>query len=86
MHPAGERDHLPRPPSQSDKLLERNAGAVELGAYGPADRTSYMLACYVKDVVLSFCSILVITAFLAVAAPIYNYVAGPGLLVVAAGI
>jgi hypothetical protein len=22
MHPAGERDHLPRPPSQSDKLLE----------------------------------------------------------------
>jgi hypothetical protein len=28
MHPAGERDHLPRPPSQSDKLIVATDGTL----------------------------------------------------------
>ena len=63
--------------------LEKNAGAVELVAYGPADGTSYLLASWVKDLLLTFAAIIAILAFLLVAAALYNYVAGPGLFVAA---
>lgn len=64
--------------------LEKNAGAVELIAYGPADGTSYLLASYAKDLVLSLFSLLVLLAFLSVAAGLYNYVAGPAFYLSAA--
>jgi hypothetical protein len=63
--------------------LEKNAGAVELVAYGPADGTSYLIASSIKDLLLTFISIIVVLAFLAGAAALYDYVAGPELLVAA---
>jgi len=63
--------------------LEKNAGAVELVAYGPADGTSYLIASYVKDLLLSLFSILVLLAFMVAAAALYNYLAGPELFVAA---
>lgn len=63
--------------------LEKNAGAVELVAYGPADGTSYLIASYVKDLFLVLLAIVVILAFMVAAAAIYNYVAGPELFLTA---
>ncbi len=63
--------------------LEKNAGAVELIAYGPADGTSYLIASYVKDLLLVLLSSLVILAFMVAAAALYNYVAGPELFLTA---
>jgi hypothetical protein len=63
--------------------LERNAGAVELVAYGPADGTAYLIATYVKDLFLVLLAIIVILAFMAVGAVVYNYVAGPELFLTA---
>jgi hypothetical protein len=63
--------------------LEKNAGAVELVAYGPADGTSYLIASSIKDLLLTFVAIVVQLVFLVVAAGLYNYVAGPGLFVAA---
>ena len=63
--------------------LEKNAGAVELVAYGPADGTAYLVACSIKDLLLTLAAIVVELLFLLVAAALYNYVAGPGLFVAA---
>jgi hypothetical protein len=63
--------------------LEKNAGAVELIAYGPADGTSYLIASYVKDLFLAFLAIIVILAFMVGASAIYNYIAGPELFLTA---
>jgi hypothetical protein len=63
--------------------LEKNAGAVELVAYGPADGTSYLLASSLKDLLLSLVAIVVLLAFLLVAAALYHYVAGSALFVAA---
>jgi hypothetical protein len=63
--------------------LEKNAGAVELVAYGPADGTSYLIASYVKDLFLILLVIVVILAFMVGAAAIYNFVVGPELLLTA---
>ena len=63
--------------------LEKNAGAVELVAYGPADGTSYLIASYVKDLFLVLLAIIVIVAFMVAAAAVYNYVAGPELFLTA---
>ncbi len=59
--------------------LEKSAGAIELVAYGPADGTSYLVACYVRDLLVSFCAIVVELVFMVAAAALYNYVAGPEL-------
>jgi hypothetical protein len=63
--------------------LEKNVGAVELVAYGPADGTSYLIASSIKDLLLTLAAIVVQLAFLAAAAALYNYVAGPGLFAAA---
>ena len=63
--------------------LEKSAGAVELVAYGPADGTSYLIASAIKDLLLNLIAIIVLVAFLVVAAALYSYVAGPELFVAA---
>lgn len=60
--------------------LEKNAGAVELLGYGPADGTSYILASFAKDLALIAFSILFILVFMAAAAPLYNFALGSGLV------
>jgi hypothetical protein len=61
--------------------LEKNVGAVELLTYGPADGTSYFLAFFLKDVLLTLLSVVVLLAFFAVAAAMNNLVLGPMFLV-----
>ncbi len=56
---------------------EKNAGAVELLAFGPADGTSYILASFFKDALFAALSLVVITGFLAAAAALGNLVLGP---------
>ena len=63
--------------------LEKNAGAVEMLAYGPADGTSYFIASYVKDLFLALLAILFMLAFMVLAAAMYNFVAGPQLFLAA---
>lgn len=55
---------------------EKNAGAVELIVYGPADGTSYVLAAFLKDMLLSLLSIAVLAAALAGAAAFTRLVPG----------
>lgn len=63
--------------------LERNAGAVELVVYGPADGTSYLLASYARDLFLSLVALAVILVFSLTAGAIFNDVAGPSLFLAA---
>jgi hypothetical protein len=63
--------------------LEKNAGAVELIVYGPADGTSYLIATYVKDLILVLLAAAAVLGFTIAAAPIYNLVAGPQLFLTA---
>ncbi len=56
---------------------EKDAGAVELLVYGPADGTSYLLATFFRDLVLSAISLVVIALTLLVAALIGNLAPGP---------
>ena len=56
---------------------EKNAGAVELLAYGPADGTSYIVASFLKDIVFTAATLALIAAFLAAAAALGNLVLGP---------
>lgn len=57
--------------------LEKKVGAIELLAYGPVDGTSYFLAFYIKDVVLTILYLLLLILFLSVAAVLNNLVLGP---------
>jgi hypothetical protein len=57
--------------------LEKNVGAVELLAYGPADATAYAVASYLRDVLLTAVVIVVLLAYFAVAAAGQNLVLGP---------
>ena len=56
---------------------ERSAGAVELLVYGPADGTSYILAAFLKDLILSAVSLAFIAAAFAVEAALTNLLLGP---------
>ena len=47
---------------------EKNAGALELLAYGPADGTSYIVASFLKDIAFTAASLALIVAFLGMAA------------------
>lgn len=60
--------------------VERSVGAVELVVYGPADGTSYLLASYVKDLVLGAAGVAVVLLFLLLAALANNLLVGPMLL------
>ena len=55
---------------------EKNAGAVELIVYGPADGTSYVLAAFLKDMLLSLLSITVLAVALSAAAALTRLVPG----------
>jgi hypothetical protein len=57
--------------------FEKNIGAIELIAYGPADGTSYFLASLVKDVVCTAAGIVVLSGFFALTAVLNNLVLGP---------
>ena len=57
--------------------LEKKVGAVELIAFGPADGTSYFLASFAVDLLLTIMSVLLICAFFSVAAALNNLVLGP---------
>jgi hypothetical protein len=60
--------------------VERSVGAIELVVYGPADGTSYFLASYVKDLLLSAVAIVVLVLFLLLAAAANNLYVGPMLI------
>jgi hypothetical protein len=60
--------------------LEKNAGTIELIAYGPADGTAYFLASFAKDLLLTLLTILVLLAYLGVAAGLSNLLLGPAFL------
>jgi hypothetical protein len=57
--------------------FEKNVGAIELIAYGPADGTAYFIASLVKDLVCIIVTLLVFLGFFAIAALIGNLVLGP---------
>ncbi len=60
--------------------LEKNVGAVELLVYGPADGTSYFLATFIKDALLTLLALVTLLAFFAIAAALNNLVLGPAFL------
>jgi hypothetical protein len=55
---------------------EKNAGAVELIVYGPADGTAYVLAAWLKDMLLSLVSLAVLSAALLAAAELMRLLPG----------
>jgi len=57
--------------------LERKVGAVELVVFGPADGTSYLIAGFVKDLLLTLLVLAAQLAFFFLAAAINNLVLGP---------
>lgn len=56
---------------------EKNAGAVELLAYGPADGTSYIIASFLKDIAFTAAALVLIAGFLWAGAALGNMVLGP---------
>ena len=61
--------------------IEKNAGAVEMFVYGPADGTSYILASFAKDGVLAALSLAVLALYFFCIAEIENLALGPLFLV-----
>jgi hypothetical protein len=57
--------------------VEKNAGAVELLVYGPADGTAYFLGSFFKDAALSAVSLGVLSAYFLGIAAALNLAAGP---------
>jgi hypothetical protein len=55
---------------------EKNAGAVELIVYGPADGAAYVLAAWFKDMLLSLVSLAVLSAALLAAAELMRLLPG----------
>lgn len=55
---------------------EKNAGAVELLVYGPADGTSYVLAAFLKDIALSIFTLVVLAGALLAAGGLSGVVPG----------
>ncbi|MGA2973723.1 MAG: hypothetical protein ABSF77_00260 [Spirochaetia bacterium] len=56
---------------------EKNAGAIELLTYGPADGTSYFVASFLKDALFSAASLALLALFFCVGALLGNLVPGP---------
>jgi len=56
--------------------LEKKVGAIELLTYGPVDGTSYFLAFFIKDMVLTILYLLLLILFLSAAALLNNLVLG----------
>jgi len=57
--------------------LEKNAGAIEMIVYGPADGTAYLIGSFVKDAVLSAGALGLLTLYFLVIAASQNLVVGP---------
>jgi hypothetical protein len=57
--------------------LEKNAGAIEMIVYGPADGTAYFIGSFVKDAVLSAGALGLFTLYFLVIAASQNLVVGP---------
>jgi hypothetical protein len=57
--------------------LEKNAGAIELIVYGPADGTAYVMGSFIKDAVLSSGALVLLTLYFLVLAAVQNLVVGP---------
>jgi hypothetical protein len=57
--------------------VEKNAGAVELLVYGPADGTSYFLGSFFKDAALSAAALGVLTTYFLGIAAALNLAVGP---------
>jgi ABC-type multidrug transport system permease subunit len=57
--------------------LEKNAGAIELIVYGPADGAAYFLGSFIKDAVLLACALGLLTLYFLVLAGAQNLVVGP---------
>lgn len=55
---------------------EKNAGAVELLVYGPADGTSYLLASFTRDGITAACSLAVLALYFCVIAAAENLALG----------
>ena len=56
--------------------LEKNAGAVELLAYGPADGSSYLIATFIKDFAFGLASLAITALCLATAAALGGLATG----------
>lgn len=56
---------------------ERNAGAIELLSYGPADGTAYVAGSFCRDIVLAGAALIVLTLFFGLSAALNNLVLGP---------
>lgn len=57
--------------------LEKNAGAIELIVYGPADGTSYFIGSFLKDAALSAFALALLTLYFLALASVQNLVVGP---------
>jgi len=57
--------------------LEKNAGAIELIVYGPADGTAFFIGSFVKDAVLCAGALGLLTLYFLVIAAAQNLVVGP---------
>ncbi|MGA2977779.1 MAG: hypothetical protein ABSF77_20960 [Spirochaetia bacterium] len=57
--------------------LEKNAGAIELIVYGPADGTSYFIGSFLKDAALSAFALALLTLYFLVLAAVQNLAVGP---------
>src|SRR5208337_3175910 len=57
--------------------LEKNAGAIELIVYGPADGTAYFIGTLIKDAALSAGALGLLTLYFLVIAAAQNLVVGP---------
>jgi hypothetical protein len=57
--------------------LEKNAGAIELIVYGPADGTACVIGSFIKDAVLSASALVLLTLYFLVIAAAANLAVGP---------
>jgi hypothetical protein len=57
--------------------LEKNAGAIELIVYGPADGTAYFIGSFIKDAVLSAGALGLLTLYFLLLAAVQNLAVGP---------
>ena len=65
--------------SVSRFCLERNAGAIELVTFGPADGTSYSLSFFFADLFMTIVYLAVLVSFMFVSARVSNLILGPPL-------
>jgi hypothetical protein len=60
--------------------LEKSSGAIELIVYGPADGTSYVAACFLKDLCLTLVTMVILVIYMAGSAAFNNLLLGQSFL------